>query len=169
MTILVLFLGLCSKFFLVGARIWLADWSSQKTISPKQRDRYLFIYGLLGLGHCISTYLGAIALTFGACYAAKKLHNKLLTNILRCPMQFFETTPMGRLTNRFSKDIDVIDDEIPETINSFTGCLFGIISVIFTISYSTPLFLAALLPIAAIYIITQVTRVFSKCIFSYFR
>ena len=166
-TILVLLLALSSKFFLVGARIWLASWSSEKSLTSEARDKYLLVYGLLGLGHCAATYLSAILLTFAACYAAKQLHDKLLKNVLCCPMQFFETTPMGRLTNRFSKDIDVIDEDIPETFNSFIGCLFGIVSVIFTISYSTPLFLAALLPIAVIYVVTQVAADSFVPIFSF--
>ena len=149
---------LSAKFFLVGTRVWLAGWSSKKSLSSKERDKYLLIYGLLGLGHCISTYLSSIFLTFGAFFAAKRLHNKLLTNVLRGPMHFFESTPMGRLTNRFSKDINVIDEEIPETVNSFLGCLFGIVSVIFTICYSTPLFLTALIPLAIIYVGTQVNH-----------
>jgi len=153
--IFVLFFGLCSKFFLVGTRIWLADWSSKNSVSSEERDKYLMIYGLLGLGHCVSTYLSSILLTIGAYFAAKRLHDNLLINVLRCPMQFFESTPMGRLTNRFTKDINVIDEDVPETVNSFIGCLFGIVSVIFTISYSTVLFLAALVPLAAIYIGTQ--------------
>ena len=158
-------LAFASEFFLVGTRVWLADWSSKKSVSFKERDKYLLIYGLLGLAHCLSAYFSSILLTFGAFFAAKRLHNKLLVNVLRCPMQFFESTPMGRLTNRFSKDINVIDEEIPETVNSFIRCLFGIVSVIFTISYSTPLFLAALLPLAAIYIGTQVIGQFISVLY----
>ncbi|XP_065055747.1 multidrug resistance-associated protein 1-like [Rhopilema esculentum] len=154
-TILVLLFALGSKFFLVGARIWLAGWSSDSKTTDKERDRYLLVYGLLGLGHCVCQYLGGITLTIGSCVAAKKLHNSLLKNVLRCPMRFFETTPMGRLTNRFSKDINVIDEDIPSTIDSFIGCLFTIVSVIFTISYSTPLFVIALVPLTVIYIATQ--------------
>ena len=158
--VFVLFFGLCAEFFLVGTRIWLADWSSKKSVSSEERDKYLMVYGLLGLGHCAATYLSATLLTIGAYFAAKRLHNNLLLNVLRCPMQFFESTPMGRLTNRFTKDINVIDEDIPETVDSFIFSLFGIIGVIFTISYSTVLFLAALVPLAAVYIGTQVISPF---------
>ena len=47
--------------------------------------------------------LAAFSLYFGALNASIRLHNKMLCNILRAPMSFFDTTPLGRILNRFSK------------------------------------------------------------------
>ena len=47
--------------------------------------------------------LAAFSLYFGALNASIRLHNKMLRNILRAPMSFFDTTPLGRILNRFSK------------------------------------------------------------------
>eukprot|EP00794_Sanderia_malayensis_P010896 gene10896-12055_t len=154
-SLLIILFGIATKFFLVGARIWLAGWSSQKSVSSSERDRYLMIYGVLGLCHCISTYLSSIFLIIGAFIASSSLHDNLLTNVLHLPMTFFEVTPVGRLANRFSKDVNVVDDDVPATLSSFYGCLFSVVSVIFTISYSTPLFLVALLPLGIMYAVTQ--------------
>ena len=156
-SLLVIIFGFGSKFFLVGARISLANWSSHTAISSSKRDNYLLVYGLLGLGHCLCAYFTSLSMILGSFMASKELHNNLLFNILHCPMSFFEKTPIGRLTNRFSKDINVVDDDIPATLESFYGCLFGILGVIFTISYSTPLFLVSLLPLGALYVLTQVS------------
>lgn len=41
--------------------------------------------------------------------ARENLHNDMLDNILKCPMHFFETTPVGRIINRFSTDMAIID------------------------------------------------------------
>lgn len=38
--------------------------------------------------------------------AAKKLHNLLFNKVIKTSMQFFETTPQGRIQNLFSKDMD---------------------------------------------------------------
>ena len=40
--------------------------------------------------------------------AAGGLHAGMLTNVLRSPMAFFDTTPSGRILNRFSRDVDTV-------------------------------------------------------------
>lgn len=62
----------------------------------------------------------AIALVQGRVKASQHLHQNLLFRILRCPMSFFDTTPLGRILNRFSKDVDTVDVLIPATLSS--GC-----------------------------------------------
>lgn len=52
----------------------------------------------------------------GTVHSARILHTSLLDRIMRSPMYFFDTTPLGRIVNRFSKDIDTIDSTIPHTI-----------------------------------------------------
>lgn len=88
--------------------------------------------------------------------ATKILHNKLLDSILRGHIRFFDTTPIGRIVNRFTKDIEATEDSIPYSIKSLIECLLSMISTIAIISISTPLFLAALIPITAFYILVQV-------------
>ena len=101
--------------------------------------------------------IGTYCLAHGAYLASKQLHNELLENILHCPMSFFETTPMGRIVNRFSKDINAIDEKIPQSLRGFLGTFMDVLATIFAICYSTPLFLVVLLPLGVLYGITQVS------------
>ena len=41
----------------------------------------------------------------------------LLRAVLFAPMAFFDTTPLGRVINRFSKDIYTIDEQIPQVLD----------------------------------------------------
>lgn len=77
---------------------------------------YLSVYGVLGLLQAIFIMLSAIILSVGTLNAASKLHGTMLERILRSPMSFFDTTPLGRILNRFSKDIDIVDVSIRLTM-----------------------------------------------------
>lgn len=50
---------------------------------------------------------------YGTKRAAFKLHDILLHNILRQPITFFDSTPIGRLLSRFSTDINIVDARLP--------------------------------------------------------
>ena len=47
----------------------------------------------------------------------------LLAHVLRLPMSFYDTTPMGRLISRFSRDVEAVDVQLPEAVSSFISCL----------------------------------------------
>lgn len=100
--------------------------------------------------------LASVLLATGAVSAAKKLHVSLLHNVLKSPLGFFDTTPLGRVINRFSKDIDAIDLILPE-ISKFTIlCLLGVVSTLVVISLGTQIFLIAMVPLMIVYIAVQV-------------
>lgn len=80
----------------------------------------------------------------------------MLVNIFRSPSSFFDTTPQGRITNRFSKDVDMVDTVIPMTLQGFLMTVISTISTMFILAYSTPLILAIILPVAIVYFFIQV-------------
>ena len=86
---------------------------------------------------------------------ARILHNKMLSSIMRSTMEFFESTPSGRVINRFSKDVDAAERSIPNTFKSLLRCLFTVFYTVILITVSTPMFLITLVPIAIIYIFIQ--------------
>ena len=117
---------------------------------------YLGIYALFGVGQIGFTVLSSFSLATGAIFASKLIHKRLLLNILRLPMSFFDTTPSGQILNRFSKDINTIDETIPRSIRTFIFTFFTVLSTIIVISYATPLFMIIILPLTILYILIQV-------------
>lgn len=85
-------------------------------------------------------------------YAARKLHIQLLGAVLGAPMRFFEITPIGRILNRFSKDISGVDMSVMNSLGLFVQSLFQIFGILGIISSVTPVFLAFILPILSLYV-----------------
>jgi len=71
--------------------------------------------------------------------------------VVRSPMRFFETTPIGTILNRFSRDIYVIDEVLARTFGGFARTLAGVVGMIAVISSSAPAFLLILVPILFVY------------------
>lgn len=101
--------------------------------------------------------LSAFTMVVGAIQAARLLHEALLHNKIRSPQSFFDTTPSGRILNRFSKDIYVIDEVLAPTILMLLNSFFTSISTIMVIVASTPLFMVVVLPLAVLYGFVQVS------------
>ncbi|KAL0104455.1 hypothetical protein PUN28_017289 [Cardiocondyla obscurior] len=147
--------------FSIGSSVWLSVWSNDNhtvvndTLDTAKRDMYLGVYGALGFGQAIFVVLSQTALVIGCLWSSKVLHSELLFSVLRSPLGFFDTTPSGRILNRFGKDIDVIDNVLPPSIRAWLFCLASVIATLVVISYSTPIFIVVILPIGAIYYFIQ--------------
>jgi ATP-binding cassette subfamily C (CFTR/MRP) protein 1 len=86
---------------------------------------------------------------------AGSLHNRMLDSILRSTMQFFESTPSGRILNRFSKDVDATEKGIPDSFRRLLITCFQVLSSLVVISSVTPLFILPLVPIAVLYLLMR--------------
>jgi ABC-type multidrug transport system fused ATPase/permease subunit len=84
------------------------------------------------------------------------LHKNMLHSMVRNKMSFFDSTPIGRIINRFSKDIEQIEIMIPQSYKIVIRCLFQLLITVAVITSSTPYFLLALIPMMIIYIFVQV-------------
>lgn len=74
---------------------------------------------------------------------------------MRLPMAFFDTTPLGRIINRFSKDTDVIDAFLPSVMRNWIWMFFSVVAIFIVISISTPLFMTVALPVIIVYYFVQ--------------
>ncbi|XP_074600432.1 multidrug resistance-associated protein 1-like [Brevipalpus obovatus] len=145
-----------STGFSLGSNVWLSKWSATGGNLTESDTRYfLGVYGILGGLQGLFILLGSIPLVYGTLRASIGFHKDLLYRVLRSPMSFFDTTPSGRIVNRFAKDIDTVDSVIPQTIRSWLFCFLNAISTFIIISIQTPLFIFVLLPVGFIYIFIQ--------------
>lgn len=112
----------------------------------------MFLFYFAALGVMVYAILFAVA---NVC-SSGVLHSRMLISIFRSPMMFFETTPVGRILNRCSRDIEVIDNVIPQQMRNWIQTFLTAASTVIIISYSTPIFLSIVLPLFIIYFFVQV-------------
>lgn len=120
---------------------WLVFWQEDRF--PITQGVYMAIYAILGFAQAFGLFcMGGVfaILTF---YASQSLHRDALDRILHAPISFFDTTPLGRIMNRFSKDVDTIDNIIGDACRMFIGTLVQIIGAVVLISVVQPWFLLA--------------------------
>jgi ABC-type multidrug transport system fused ATPase/permease subunit len=132
---------------------WLSAWTAN--IFSQSVNWYLGILGALMVANAFLTGLSSTLVAFIGTRSAHNLHMISFASLMRAPMYFFDTTPIGRILNRFSKDQDTIDNLLPE---SFRMVLTMFCSAIFTcviIAVVSPWFLVAFFPIAWLYYRTQ--------------
>ncbi|RYG58976.1 hypothetical protein EON64_20730, partial [archaeon] len=140
------------EFITVLTSYWLSVWASS---GSSDTVFYLSIYILINLGICLATLWKEYFSRMRALHASRILFTDLLRAVLYAPMSFFDTTPLGRVINRFSKDIYTIDEQIPQTVRSYLSTMAKVTGVLLYIVIITPLFLVALLPIGAFYVMAQ--------------
>ncbi|KAK4992057.1 ATP-binding cassette glutathione S-conjugate transporter ycf1 [Elasticomyces elasticus] len=142
----------------IGGSIWLKNWSevnSEYGGNPHV-GKYIGIYFAFGIGSSMLVVLQTLILwIFCSIEASRKLHERMAFAIFRSPMTFFETTPTGRILNRFSSDIYRIDEVLARTFNMLFVNGARALFTLVVICLSTPVFVALILPLGAIYLYIQ--------------
>ncbi|KAK7204872.1 putative ABC bile acid transporter [Myxozyma melibiosi] len=125
--------------------------SAASTGDAKGPGFYLAIYGLIALIYITFSFLREIAFFYGSLTASKKLFDRLLECVLRATPRFFDQTPVGRIINRFSKDIESIDREVAVDALGLIHSTLSVIVIIGVISVIMPVFLLVGSVVSAIF------------------
>ncbi|CAI4222681.1 unnamed protein product [Auanema sp. JU1783] len=143
-----------SAVFAMSRSLWLTDWSNDNIEDGEHMSVLYRLLGFMGLGSTdvLCFTLGLVFFVIGGVRASYNLHKPLLHNILRSPASFFDVTPVGRILNRLSKDIDVIDSTLPLNFRFLFTTFLVIAQACIIVSLSTPLFIAFIIPIFIVYL-----------------
>ena len=142
----------------IGGSLWLKQWSevNQEYGGNPQVGKYIGIYFAFGIGGAALVVVQTLILwIFCSIEASRKLHERMAYAIFRSPMSFFETTPSGRILNRFSSDIYRVDEVLARTFNMLFVNSARAFYTLVLIAASTPIFVALIVPLAAVYLYIQ--------------
>eukprot|EP00026_Physarum_polycephalum_P000708 Phypoly_transcript_00709.p1 GENE.Phypoly_transcript_00709~~Phypoly_transcript_00709.p1 ORF type:complete len:1088 (+),score=146.03 Phypoly_transcript_00709:61-3264(+) len=127
----------------------LGDWWVAKTNEGKAT--YFAVYlGLVG-----ASAIALVAEAFGAAVASlkasTKFHDSVLARVFRAPVSFFDSTPVGRILNRFSRDQDTLDNELPTAMFQMLSTTLPMFTTLGLITFASPFFLLVVPFIAYFY------------------
>lgn len=103
-------------------------------------------YALIGIAGILAALLREYIIYQGGLRAARKIFRKLLVSVVHAKTRFYDSTPSGRIVNRFSNDMEVIDQEISANILWLLISVLDALQVTFVVSYVTPF----LIPLAVV-------------------
>ncbi|KAG6832807.1 hypothetical protein H0H92_009426 [Tricholoma furcatifolium] len=133
----------------VMSSYWLVYWQEEKW--PRPQGFYMGVYASLGVAQAVAFFIMGSMFAMLTYFASQSLHRAAITRVMHAPMSFFETTPLGRIMNRFSKDIDTIDNLLGDSLRMFAGTSSSIIGAIILISIVLPWFLIGVACIIMLY------------------
>jgi ABC-type multidrug transport system fused ATPase/permease subunit len=134
----------------IATSLWLSWWTSNKF--GYAMGTYIGVYAGLGATQALIMFLFMVSLSFFGTKASKGMLRQAVSRVLRAPMSFFDTTPLGRITNRFSRDVDVMDNTITDAMRMYFFSLASIIAVFILIIAYFYYFAIALVPLVIIFL-----------------
>ncbi|XP_035660618.1 ATP-binding cassette sub-family C member 8-like isoform X5 [Branchiostoma floridae] len=159
---------------------WLADWSashvggnidawnlteananytqgnlSQPMDVPDTTGYYITGYTGLSVGAIVLTAAAVAAAILTSLRGARVMHDRMVHNIVRAPLRFFDTTPTGRILNRMAGDQGSLDNNLPGNMELFLRSGLKIVSAIVAVAVITPYFLIGMIPIIVFYYFMQ--------------
>ncbi|KAK8850432.1 hypothetical protein IAR55_004350 [Kwoniella newhampshirensis] len=112
---------------------------------------YLNVYTAILLGSALLAVTSSAIGSWSAYRAAITLHDRLLDSVLRATVRFFNVTPVGRIINRFSKDIEVIDSTLNGSLRTVIVYFASLIGAVVVVAVIIPWFLVPAAIISYLY------------------
>ncbi|XP_028724042.1 multidrug resistance-associated protein 4 [Peromyscus leucopus] len=162
--IFLILLNMAAQVFYVLQDWWLSYWANKQGALNNTKNGDGNVTETLDLNWYLGIYAGLTAITvlFGIARsllvfyvlvnASQTLHNRMFESILKAPVLFFDRNPIGRILNRFSKDVGHMDDLLPLTFLDFIQTLLLVISVIAVAAAVIPWIIIPLVPLAIIFL-----------------
>ena len=147
---LVLMVLVISQGANIATSLWLSWWTSNKW--GYSTGTYIGIYAALGVVQALLMFAFSVSLSVLGTRSSRVMLQRAMTRVLRAPMSFFDTTPLGRITNRFAKDVDIMDNNLTDAMRMYFLTLAMVTSVFILIIVYFHYFAIALGPLFIMFI-----------------
>ncbi len=132
-------------------RAWLTQ-AGKNFVSPLN---LVLIYGLLGVFTLITVYLNNMLWSVRGIRAGQLFHDRVLSAILKSEIRFFDSTPVGRILQRFSRDVESVDVHLQWSFDAAIHTLLNVITSLCLIIFVLPISILFLVPVLYFYYLIQ--------------
>lgn len=148
----------------LSTNIWLSKWTDKakmgtgdnQTSSWTTQTKDMSIYSVLGIAQGFLIFAMQLIQKLAAYSAGRHLHWIILMGVLHAPVSFFDTTPIGRIINRFAKEIESVDTALPNAVSQVLTTLVTVITTLIILIYGSWLAILQLIPLAIVFAYIQV-------------
>jgi len=109
------------------------------------------VYGLLALVVLLGWLAERLLWLYRSAYAGARIHNAALAGVLAAPLRFFDRTPIGRVLNRFSRDMEAVDDHLTWNFEQSFKSLAQTIGSMVLILAIMPFITLVIIPVLLVY------------------
>lgn len=153
---------------------WLSIWSSavvmheetaesdagdggggETTVDAFNTTFYLNVYIVITLSTVAAIAISSFSVVSNLLRASRNLHESMLHRIMHAPTKFFDATPMGRILNRFTGDMNEIDKELRKGLDASFQKGMKLLFVLLVVLYVTPPFIVIVGIMAVVYFYVQ--------------
>ncbi|KAJ3345168.1 Multidrug resistance-associated protein 4, partial [Kappamyces sp. JEL0680] len=125
-------------FMSIYSDIWLSNWSSIPGAPYSTNLFYAYMSVIIALIVLLSIF-GRTVIFFLICIrSTRRMFTQMIDAVFASPMSFFHANPAGRILNRFSKDTNMVDENLPQVFIDFLSVVFLMLGVLAIIAYSIP-------------------------------
>lgn len=137
----------------LGVEVFLGEWA-RRSAAEQTKDRQMFYVTFSALVGCAA--IVALWRSFFYMHSLvsvdTQLHSDMLASLLRAPLSFFHVNPVGRILNRFTKDLATADELFPNVSFDTLQCIAMCLSAFVVIAIANPLSIPFVLVLNAVFL-----------------
>jgi ABC-type multidrug transport system fused ATPase/permease subunit len=138
---------MCYVFCSIAGDFYTQKWAYEP--EEEQRDnfeKYVIIIFAFAFGVVLFIIIRVMLLVTSSLRAAGVAHNYILQNVMQAPINlFYDVTPIGKILNRFSKDLLILDNSLCFNIGTLLACTYNSLASLLVASFAVQWILVAVL------------------------
>ena len=150
-------LMIAAQSSMILADFYLAEWSKlseDEQIEERESGSYyhLKVYTAFFAAFVTFLFVRSSAYMHLTVQASRGLHNKAFRSMMRSPVRFFDQQPVGRILNRFAKDMAYVDELLPETVFDFFQLGLWTLAIVILVCILDPYTILAVSPCVVLFV-----------------